>query len=248
VQFRLRGKDETLSTGGACFEMASGLRCVVGSGGALRGSAWFDPDGGGVDVVPRARVAMMHLDRIRFFNTVLTGGKDDRVFRLDRVDDAACAIDDTAWEEDFRRCQVKKRVPQGTVTIGAREMVELNINWNDGANLDEVAAANMSVQIDNTPLLYPKPLKYAIDDGMVYGFELGSFNAILPTLSRGKRLQISFPRKPQRSVDLNIGDDAGRKAVAFLKKCVKFKSCVADRGLPGKAKHCYLPRLDLDLR
>jgi len=66
VQFRLRGKDETLSTGGACFEMASGLRCVVGSGGALRGSAWFDPDGGGVNVVPRARVAMMYLDRIRF--------------------------------------------------------------------------------------------------------------------------------------------------------------------------------------
>ena len=78
---------------------------------------------------------------------------------------------------------------------------------------------------------------------MVYGFELGSFNAILPALSRGKRLQISFLGKPERSLDLNIG--AGRKAVAFLKKCDKFWSCVNERDLMGKKKHCFLPR---DLR
>jgi hypothetical protein len=179
---------------------------------------------------------------------VLTGGKDDRVFRLDRVDDAACARDDTAWEGDFRKCQVEKKFPQGKVIIQAGEQIELDIRWNDGVDLDEVvevdpAAADISVQIDNKPLKIEWKGELA---GIVYGLKLGSFNAILPALSRGKRLQILFPGKPQRSVDLNVGD--GRKPVAFLKKCAKFWSCVADRGLPGKAKHCYLPRLDLDLR
>jgi hypothetical protein len=32
------------------------------------------------------------------------------------------------------------------------------------------------------------------------------------------------------------------KGIALLKKCNKFWQCVADRGLPGKAKHCYPPR------
>ena len=147
-----------------------------------------------------------------------------------------------AWEEDFRRCRVLKQFPQGTVIIVAGEQIELEIHWSDRVDLNEVAAADISVQIDNTPLLRPKPLKNEIT-GMVYGFELGSFNAILPALSRGKRLQISFLGKPERSLDLNIG--AGRKAVAFLKKCDKFWSCVNERDLMGKKKHCFLPR---DLR
>ena len=54
-----------------------------------------------MDVVPRARDAMMYLDRINVATCgqeyvngdgqELTGGKDDRVFRLDRVDSAPCA-------------------------------------------------------------------------------------------------------------------------------------------------------------
>jgi WD domain, G-beta repeat len=52
AQFRLRGRDETLRTSGICNEKASGLHCFV------------ECDGGGVDVVPRARDAMMYLDRI----------------------------------------------------------------------------------------------------------------------------------------------------------------------------------------
>src|SRR5262249_42875924 len=55
------------------------------------------------------------------------------------------------------------------------------------------------------------------DVGILYGFELGSFDAIFPALSRGKRLQISIPDKPERTVDLDIG--AGKAAVAFLRKC-----------------------------
>jgi|SRR6516165_785192 hypothetical protein len=88
AQFNLRGRQETLRTSGFCTEQESGLRCIV------------DCDGGGVDVVPRARDATMYLDRIRAGvcgggedenGEELTGGKDDRVFRLDRVNDAACA-------------------------------------------------------------------------------------------------------------------------------------------------------------
>jgi len=84
AQFRLRGKDEALRTNGICNERASGLRCLV------------ECDGGGVDVVPGARDAMMHLDRVsgpacEDSGQELTGGKDDRVFRLDRVKDAVCA-------------------------------------------------------------------------------------------------------------------------------------------------------------
>jgi hypothetical protein len=89
AQFRLRGKDESVRTSGICNEKASGLQCLV------------ECDGGGVDVVPRARDAMMYFDRIRVaacgeddvdgVGQELTGGKDDRVFRLDRIDEAACA-------------------------------------------------------------------------------------------------------------------------------------------------------------
>ena len=85
AQFRVRGKNKPLRTGGICNEKASGLHCFV------------ECDGGGVDVVPRARDATMQLDRIsgpacnEDSARELTGGKDDRVFRLDRVNDAACA-------------------------------------------------------------------------------------------------------------------------------------------------------------
>ena len=85
AHFALRGKDKPLRTSGICNETASRLRCLV------------ECDGGGVDVVPRARDATMQLDRIsgpacnEDSARELTGGKDDRVFRLDRVNDAACA-------------------------------------------------------------------------------------------------------------------------------------------------------------
>jgi hypothetical protein len=89
AQFRLRGRNETLRTGGLCTNERPGvLRCIV------------ECDGGGVDVAPRADGVMMHLDWIRVAacgddvvegGERLSGGKDDRVFRLDRVDDRECA-------------------------------------------------------------------------------------------------------------------------------------------------------------
>lgn len=131
-----------------------------------------------------------------------------------------CSTMETAakdtWEEDFRRCRVLKQFPQGTVDISAGEkVVELYVHWNDGTDLDRLGVADISVRIDNAPASHPKPLRS--DVGMLYGFELGSFDAIFPALSRGKRLQISIPDKPERTVDLDIG--AGGAAVAFLRKC-----------------------------
>ena len=124
-----------------------------------------------------------------------------------------------AWEEDFRRCRVLKQFSQGEVIISADEkMVELDVSWSDRSDLDEVGAADISVRIDNAPVPHAKPLRS--DVGMLYGFELGSYNAIFPALSRGKQLQISIPNKPERSVNLDIG--AGGKAVAFLKKCDRY--------------------------
>jgi hypothetical protein len=84
AQFRVRGKGKPLRTTGVCSEE---LHCIV------------ECDGGGVNVVPRASDAMMYLDRIRVATCgedlidggqELTGGKDDRVFRLNRVNAAAC--------------------------------------------------------------------------------------------------------------------------------------------------------------
>jgi hypothetical protein len=96
--------------------------------------------------------------------------------------------------------------------------VEFDVQWGDGADIDNLGVVNISVQIDNVSLPHPQPLRS--DTGLLYAFRLGSFDAILPALSRGKRLQISFPDKPERTVDLDIG--AGGKAVAFLKKCDRY--------------------------
>jgi hypothetical protein len=87
LRVRVRGKDEALNTGGSCAAEPRGVKCSV------------ECDGGGVHVTPYAHHAMMYLDRIRMATCgedplnsgeELSGGKDDRVFRLDRVDDRAC--------------------------------------------------------------------------------------------------------------------------------------------------------------
>jgi hypothetical protein len=92
LAFNVRGKNTTLKTEGSCKEdarrSAKGLKCQV------------ECDGGGVHVVHRATDLMMYLDRIRVTASCgddaaeageeLSGGKDDREFRLDRVNDSVC--------------------------------------------------------------------------------------------------------------------------------------------------------------
>jgi hypothetical protein len=83
-------------------------------------------------------------------------------------------------------------------------MLEIDIQW-DVAMGD----VNLSVQIDQLLLPRLQPLNY--------GYRLGSFDSVLPALSRGKRLIVSIASRPERSVELDIG--AGKEAVAFLRKC-----------------------------
>jgi hypothetical protein len=88
LKVKVRGRNETLHTGGLCQKGESGLSCSV------------DCDGGGINVVPRGDHAMMYVERIRMATCDsdyvdsgedLSGGKDDRVFRLNRVNERECA-------------------------------------------------------------------------------------------------------------------------------------------------------------
>ncbi len=84
LQMKIREKNETLSTEGQCDKKGSGLECLV------------ECDGGGINVSPRPGHVMMYLDRIRMATCAvedgieISGGKDDRVFRVDRVNAAMC--------------------------------------------------------------------------------------------------------------------------------------------------------------
>jgi hypothetical protein len=87
LKAKVRGRDEILHTSGICTEGKFGLTCSV------------ECDGGGIDVAPRGNHAMMYLKSIRMFTCDqespdggedLSGGKDDRVFRLNRVNERAC--------------------------------------------------------------------------------------------------------------------------------------------------------------
>jgi hypothetical protein len=91
LAFKVRGSNKTLRTEGFCMpdeRGRAGLNCRV------------ECDGGGIFVSHRANDLMMHLDHIRVVGSCdesvidsgqdLSGGKDDREFRLDRVSDAMC--------------------------------------------------------------------------------------------------------------------------------------------------------------
>jgi hypothetical protein len=91
LQVRMRGKIETMRTVGVCRGAeGADLRCSV------------ECDGGGVNVKVRPHHLMMYLDRIRMAscgkdpvnieNTEeISGGIDDREFRINRFDDAMCS-------------------------------------------------------------------------------------------------------------------------------------------------------------
>ena len=89
LTFNVRGSNKTLRSEGLCLpDPRGGMKCIV------------ECDGGGVQLVHRANDVMMHLDWIRVTSScdenpvedgqTLSGGKDDRDFRLDRVSDALC--------------------------------------------------------------------------------------------------------------------------------------------------------------
>jgi hypothetical protein len=85
LEVRVRGRNGLLKTTGLCRDEASGLRCMV------------ECDGGGIRVEPRGDHVMMRLERIRMVTCdqdienvmdggeEVSGGKDDKLFRLYRV-------------------------------------------------------------------------------------------------------------------------------------------------------------------
>lgn len=91
LELKLRGRSESLSTAGICLDQDSrSFHCFV------------DCNGGGINIRPQSSHVMMYLDQITMKktcdmnpgdiegNVVVSGGLDDRVFRIDRVNDAAC--------------------------------------------------------------------------------------------------------------------------------------------------------------
>jgi hypothetical protein len=88
LHIKVRGRNEVLKTAGLCQTGGPRVHCFV------------ECDGGGIDVNPRPGYVMMYLDRIRMAECgkdnvedgeEISGGKDDREFRLDRVDEVMCA-------------------------------------------------------------------------------------------------------------------------------------------------------------
>src|SRR5262249_46377940 len=101
MQVKVRVRDVILTTGAICHKvkLPDPLTHPHLPPGGL--SCWLDCDGGGIGVASRGDHAMMYLSRITMsVKSVscgeesaeeLFGNKDDRVFRLNRVNERECA-------------------------------------------------------------------------------------------------------------------------------------------------------------
>lgn len=95
LQVKMRGRNELLGTEGACQKRGPQFHCFV------------ECDGGGIEAAPHPGYAMMYLDRIRMITCSkaearigrpgkeseeleVTGGIDDREFRINRVRTELC--------------------------------------------------------------------------------------------------------------------------------------------------------------
>lgn len=89
LEFMMRGRTKPLRTEGSCRKEGKSFNCSV------------ECDGGGVNVVPFSTHAMMYLDSIRMVDcdtgsenpgkyVSVSGGLDDREFRINRVNDNMC--------------------------------------------------------------------------------------------------------------------------------------------------------------
>ena len=120
------------------------------------------------------------------------------------------------WQEDFRRCLIRKPFEGGTLTISTTDgSLEIDVLWTDDTRLDAFKAAEIRAEIDRKQIeLQPRK-----SDGgeTMLAYELGSFATIAPLLSNGRWLALSFADHIERNLRLPVGN--GRKAMGFLKKC-----------------------------
>lgn len=127
---------------------------------------------------------------------------------------AAAAASD--WQEDFRRCLIRKPFDGGTVTISTTDgSLEIDVLWTDDTTLDAFKAAEIRAAIDQKQIEMP-PRKGDAGE-TVLAYELGSFATVAPLLSNGRWLTLSLADHSERNLRLPIGN--GRKAMGFLKKC-----------------------------
>lgn len=91
LQLQMRGKKQTLKAEGLCAE-----------NGTARLHCFIECDGGGIELSVKSDRVMMYLDRIRMAScgndingidtsSEVSGGLDDREFRLDRVGNHMCS-------------------------------------------------------------------------------------------------------------------------------------------------------------
>jgi hypothetical protein len=120
------------------------------------------------------------------------------------------------WQEDFRRCLIRKPFDGGTVTISTTNgSLEIDVLWTDDTALDAFKATEIRAAIDQKQIEL-QPRKGDAGE-TVYAYELGSFATVAPLLSNGRWLALSLTDHPERNLRLAIGN--GRKAMGFLKKC-----------------------------
>jgi hypothetical protein len=120
------------------------------------------------------------------------------------------------WQEDFRRCLIRKPFDGGTVTISTTDgALEIDVLWNDDTRLDAFKAPEIRAEIDQKQIEL-RPRKSDVGD-KVLAYELGSFATAAPLLSNGRSFSLAFADHPERDLRLSIGN--GRKAMGFLRKC-----------------------------
>jgi hypothetical protein len=112
-------------------------------------------------------------------------------------------------KKDFPRYLLHKQFQDGVVVLSATDQgLEIDVQWADGADLDNLDEADLMVRIDDAEISRPKVLRS--NTGLIYGYNLGAVNAILPSLSRGERMQILLPGKPERTVTLKSEMEKGQ--------------------------------------
>lgn len=122
----------------------------------------------------------------------------------------------TDWEEDFRRCLIRKHFDRGNVTISiSGSALEIYVLWDDEQRLEDLGEANIRAEIDRER--FELQVRKSDLGTNVATYELGPFATIAPLWSKGRELTLAFAGHPDRDLRLPIGN--GKKAIGFLNKC-----------------------------
>ena len=121
------------------------------------------------------------------------------------------------WEEDFRRCLIRKTFDAGSITISLSDSsLEVYVLWSDETRLDDLKGTKIRAEIDQNQFeLRPMPMKSDPEGASTY--VLGPFETIAPLWSKGRWLTLAFSDHRDRNLRVPIGN--GTKAMGFLKEC-----------------------------